>query len=197
MGTLEDVEPVVVKWLSEADADTLEKVCTAISLEIHPDKAGKRNLLLKLLLKHLHSDTVETSEDEGLSTFLKIHSELESFHKDVKVESVNDLYANGLGSLETHLGKLSVQRLREFKINGTVGGVDQKDTLSYTSLSFQMKKGREAGYSSSEIHAAVIKAIKPGSNLWNYLESKCEISEIAFIKILRSHFKEKDASSVF
>lgn len=197
MTSLEDVEPVVLKWLSEADADTLQKVCSGISLVIPPDKAGKKYLILRLLLKHLHSDEVEQSEDEGLSTFLKISTDLEIVHKShVKVEDVHNV-STGLGNLETNMAKFSVQRLREFKISGTVGGVDQRDTLSYTGLSFQMKKGREIGYSSSEIHAAVIKAIKPGSNLRNYLESKCDISETAFIKILRSHFKEKDASSVF
>ena len=60
-----------------------------------------------------------------------------------------------------------------------------------------MKQGKEAGYSSKEICAAVIRAIKPGSNLRNYLESRDNISETAFVQILRSHFKEKDATSVF
>ena len=41
-------------------------------------KVGKRTLILKLLLKHLDSDTLEESKDQGFSTFLKIHLELES-----------------------------------------------------------------------------------------------------------------------
>ena len=41
-------------------------------------KVGKRTLILKLLLKHLQSDTLEESEDQGVSTFLKIHKELEN-----------------------------------------------------------------------------------------------------------------------
>ena len=92
---------------------------------------------------------------------------------------------------------MQVQRLREFKINGTVGDKDQKDILSYTSLSFQMEQGRKAGYSPREIQVAVIKAMRAGSNLRNYLESKPDIDADAFIKVLRSHYKEKDATSVF
>ena len=157
--TMEDVEPMVIKLLSEADVDLLVKVCSKIPLVIPPEKAGKRTLILKLLMKYLHSDTVDESEDGGLSTFLMIYSELEDAQKkDIKVEnsSASDLgnVRNGekvlgdsaISRSETSNSKFLVQRLREFKINGTVGGVDQKDTLSYTSLSFQMKKGREAGY---------------------------------------------------
>ena len=47
------------------------------------------------------------------------------------------------------------------------------------------------------VFAAVIKAIKPGSNLRNYLESLLDIRETAFIQVLKSHFKEKDSSPVF
>ena len=60
-----------------------------------------------------------------------------------------------------------------------------------------MKQGKEAGYSSKEICATVIRSIKAGSNLRNYLQSRVNISETAFIQIFRSHFKEKDATSVF
>ena len=51
-----------------------------------------------------------------------------------------------------------------------------------------MQQGKIIGYSSKEVFAAVIKAIKPGSNLRNYLESRVDISETAFIQVLRNHF---------
>ena len=193
MANSEEIEPDVLKWLSIADVETLTKVCAELPLVIPPEKTGKRTLILKLLMKHLHSDSIEESEDHGLSTFLKIHSELEGLLGEKKDENIK----TESNFENENLGNIAVHRLREFKINGSIGAVDQKDTLSYTSLSFQMKRGKDSGYGSREIRAAVIKAIKPGSNLRNYLESKIDISETAFIKILRSHFKEKDASSVF
>ena len=36
-----------------------------------------------------------------------------------------------------------------------------------------------------------------GVALWVYLESKVDIDEQAFLRILRSHYKEKDSTSVF
>jgi hypothetical protein len=194
MANTDAIEPDVLKWLAVADVETLTKVCAEIPLVIPPEKTGKRTLILKLLMKHLHSDSMEDSDDNGFSTFLKIHSVLEALlgkeKKDENIKIENNFENENLGNIAVH-------RLREFKINGSIGAVDQKDTLSYTSLSFQMKRGKDSGYGSTEIRAAVIKAIKPGSNLRNYLESKIDLSETAFIKILRSHFKEKDASSVF
>ena len=171
MTTMEDVEPVVIRWLSDADTETLTRVCAGIPLTIPQEKAGKKTLILKLLLKHLHSDAVEASEDEGLAIFLKIHAELEGTLGDKKETMKSEPRED---RSENSMEKIAVHRLREFKINGTIGEVDQKDTLSYTSLSFQMKRGKEAGYGSNEIRTAVIKAIKPGSNLRNYLESKTD-----------------------
>ena len=60
-----------------------------------------------------------------------------------------------------------------------------------------MNWGKEAGYGSKEICAVVIKAIEPGSNLRNYLESKINIWESAFIKnITYSHLKKSCLFSI-
>ena len=93
--------------------------------------------------------------------------------------------------------KLSYYSLREFKINGTIGSMGQKETLSYTSLLFQIKQGKALKYTHSEIYSAVIRAIKPGNPLRDFLEIKGEHDEQGLIKILRSHFNEKDPGSVF
>ena len=156
-------------------------------------------MILKLILKHLNSEAVETSEDEGMSVFLKLHTDLAVTLGKEEKKDVSDVMGRKIGeSVTKENGDFAIHCLRDFKINGTVGGVDQRDTLLYTSLSFQMKQGKEeAGYSSKEICAAVIRSIKAGSNLRNYLESRVNISETAFIQMLRSHFKEKDATSVF
>ena len=190
MTDINDVEPVVVKLLSEADVETLTKVCGELQVVI-----PKRRSVFNLLMKHLTSETIEQEADEGLAIFVKIRSDLEAALEEkrvakgktpVKKEPVAETSratgggtssASSVSTSATNLGNFAVTRLREFKINGSVGAVDQKDTLAYVSLSFQMQRGKEAGYSSKEIHAAVIKAIKPGSNLRNYLESKIDISE--------------------
>ena len=97
--------------------------------------------------------------------------------------------------LKEQQSRVEVQRLRDFKINGSVGNTS-KDSLSYSSLMFQIKQGKEAGYSIGEVIAAVIKAIKPGTQLREYLECRGEIAEEGFIQVLRTHYGEKESGAV-
>ena len=174
----DQVEQQVLEWLPWVEEEMLIQICGELAIQIPPNKTSK-TMILKLILKYLHSEAVESSEDEGMSIFL--HSDLSTHMKktDEKKKGLSDegrtmgRFENNVSEVESKKGKFStidkgdfaVHRLRDFKINGVVGGAEQKDTLSYTSLSFQMKQGKGAGYSSKEICAAVIRAIKPGSNL--------------------------------
>ena len=88
-------------------------------------------------------------------------------------------------------------KIREFKISGSIGSPGQKDKLSYSSLAFQINNALEQGYGTSEIINAVIKAINPDNALRSYLEGRGRINIKQLLKILRSHFKEKNATSLF
>ena len=90
-----------------------------------------------------------------------------------------------------------VQKIREFKISGSIGNPEQKDKLSFTSLSYQINNGLKQGYPHAEIAGAVIKAINPGNPLRAYLEGRAEITMKQLLKILRSHFREQNATTLF
>ena len=90
-----------------------------------------------------------------------------------------------------------VARWKELKINGQIGSPGQKDKLTYTGLSFQIANARQRGFEDLEICAAVIKAISPGEYLRTYLEMCGELNLETLIPILRTHFKEKDATLVY
>ena len=60
---------------------------------------------------------------------------------------------------------------RDFKIQGTIGEVGQKDKLGYQSLMLQVEIGLGKGYTHKEIVTAVIRAVQPGLQLRSYLES--------------------------
>ena len=64
-----------------------------------------------------------------------------------------------------------LQRLKDFKINGSIGGPGERDKLSYINLAYQIQNGRTTGFSEAEICAGVIKAITLGNFLRSYLES--------------------------
>ena len=196
--TSQDVEAEVLNCLSQGDSALLTKVCDELSLEIPGDLAGKKASIYKLIVKHLCSDAFSAQDEaqEILARLLDVLQQtLQNKNKDpVKSEDLNTTIPLLEGM---NVGNVQRLLLREFKINGSIGTVTDKDNLTYAGLAFQIRQGKDAKYSIREIQAAVIKAIKPGSTLRNYLESRVDISESAFIKILRAHFKEKDASSVF
>ena len=211
----DDIQAEVLQWLRLVDLDALEGFCDELKVTIPVSKQGNKSLIIKLLVRHLHSEATEALDDQGDSVFLKLHSDME---EAVKTKGVD----NGIPTAKINPDEIKmdrkpfsaikhdikiepgerdfitkVQKLREFKISGSIGGDGQKDTLSYASLAFQMKRGKDEGYSYKEIQGAVIKAVKPGNNLRNYLESRAELSEKAFFQILRSHFKEKDSTLDF
>ena len=192
------IETEVLQWLTILDVGKLEEVCGILEIEI-PEAKGKKFLLCKLIFRFLHSEDLEGQEDHGHSTFLNLHTILKGSSTNQQTLGPNEEVLSGDEHLireSDHKSYMKVHRLCEFKINGTIGPTDQRENLSYTSLSFQMEKGKKAGYSVGEIQTAVIKAIKHGSSLRVYLESKVDIDEQAFIVILQSRYKEKESTSV-
>ena len=212
----DDIQAEVLQWLRLVREDVLEAFCDEFKINIPQDKRGNKSFIVKLLIKYLHSDALEALEDEGHSVFLKMHNDLERAIPGLgdKEDVIDPIVETGAvkSERETSGGKVNSEfskkenfvnpdkrylKIREFKINGVIGPIGQKDSLSYASLAFQIQRGKEEGYSFREIQSAVIRAIKHGNNLRDYLESRINIDENAFLQIIRSHFKEKDSSLVF
>ena len=84
--------------------------------------------------------------------------------------------------------------LREFKIGGTVGK-GAKDSLSYATVLSRIKQGKEQGYSSNEVMAAVAKSIK-SRDLQDIVENG-DLDEETFLEVLKVHYLEKSANSVY
>ena len=58
------------------DAGQLEKIYAVLPLDCPVALKGKPKQLYKHLLRHLSSEEIEKSEDEGLSIFLKLREHL-------------------------------------------------------------------------------------------------------------------------
>ena len=191
------------------NAVDLEGIYTVLPLECPQELKGKPKPLYKYLLRHLSSETVENSDDGGLALFLKLREHLTPAMKAEVTTAAVISQLEGNGSLsnpkvsEDKTVKLKskplfdVQKLKDFKISGTIGSLDKRDSLSYSSLSYQISTGVKQGYTEEVICAAVLKAISPGNNLRTYLESKPGLDIPSLMGVMRSHFHEKDSSSVF
>ena len=177
-------------WSSQMaikDPKILEKICNNLEIQIPSDNVGKTNLLFKLLLWKLNSEDVQNS-DKGLGWFLKLWDVL-SKGIDAPIKGESDGVAGS--------SVLDIGRMKELKINGRIGGIGEKDKLSYVTLSYQIGNAKKMGYSEEMICSSVIKAITPGSYLRTYLQSKHSLTLSSLIEVMRSHFREKDSTSIF
>ena len=193
------LESCVTQWLPEADVDFLTGLCEEYEIEVPGEKADDTSYLLKLVLRYLNSEALEKSTDGGTAVFLKLFNELgEELGKTGLVPKSEPDVQNGGGGggpkLPNASNPVTYHKLREFKISGTING-GKPGTLSYLSLSCQLKQA-EKNYPYPEIIAAVIKALPAGASFRDLLESKDKLNKTEFTKLLRSHFKEKDSSSV-
>ena len=208
----DDVEKEVNFLLAGLNtAEELEEICGPLDLEVTAAIHGKTKPLYKFLLRHLNSETAEASDDGGLSSFLKVYDCLSGTgvdKKGKKSSEVNVLNAgleqkpklfnpsfNGTTVKRTPL--FDLQKLKDFKIHGVIGGEKKDNSLTFSSLKYQMMNGITQGYTEEAICAAVLKAIAPGNLLRTYLENASSLTVNSLLDILRSHYHEKDSSSAF
>ena len=86
---------------------------------------------------------------------------------------------------------------REFKIKGSIGLPGQKDKLDFVTLVYQIECGLKKGYEDSDIVEAVVNAVSSDLPLKGVLVSKLDISLGSLRKILRSHYREQDANTMY
>ena len=93
-------------------------------------------------------------------------------------------------------GKVDVLKLKELKFTGVIGS-GEKDSLSFTSLNYQIENAKTAGYESAQICAAVVKCISPSNYLRQFFESRPSLDLDVLLGVLKSQFREGDSGSVF
>ena len=86
---------------------------------------------------------------------------------------------------------------KECNINGQIGSVQQKDRLTYGSLTHQVDTALQRGYKEDEIVEAVIRATNPGIPLRSVLEGDKDLTLACLKAIIRSHYQEKGATELF
>ena len=70
------VKDSVLQQLRFLDADELAELCTASNITIPPNKEGNRNAIHTIVLRHINSEDVEDSNDQGLGLFTLMDDEL-------------------------------------------------------------------------------------------------------------------------
>ena len=115
----------------------------------------------------------------------------------VKVRKGRMSVESNLNAHESGVNMRSSLFRREFCITGSIGEAGQSEKLNFVSLANQIDSGLRKGYDEDEIVDGVIQAITPGLHLRSFLEASPNLT-LGFVrKTLRSHYREKDATSLY
>ena len=88
-------------------------------------------------------------------------------------------------------------KFKEYQINRKIGALRKKRQTDFLELNFSNQQWVKKAYSENEISNAVIKSLVPDLALRAYLEGKDNLNLKTMSSILRSRFKEPNATSLF
>ena len=212
--TADELEEVVLTWVSQQKHDELEKIYQVISLQCPPGIQGKRMKLLNGILAHLVTlDATESEEaikniyaamgDAKIKVPLPKLEEENVATAEVKTSYVADQTVNKNTFSPSKLRQNSdsahsvvdLVRFKELKIGGTILGKGD-NRVSFASLKHVVENAEKLRYSQPMISAAIIKAISPTHKVKALLEAKRDMSVKDIMELLRNHYKKEDRSTV-
>ena len=188
---------------------------------------GKGKLgLQRVIRRYLDSEEIAESSDEGKAVWVKVcdlladvvrveahqegtetKKEEEASHTEedeksarcpAEKEASNGAKMGATPDMGGAQGPVTFATWRkEFRIIGQIGEPGQKDRLSFVSLARQVENGVKKGFPQEEIIEAVVRSVSPGLRLRSYLEGRADLSLPDLRRLLRAHYREKDATALF
>lgn len=178
--------------------------------------------ILNTVISHLDESVVppleKTQSEKEIIELEKAYSELQNKFEQEKKEILSKLgekkklagesnanatsadviqIAENENTLTVSESKITPLLRREFKISGQIGEPGQTDKLTFVSLTHQVESGLKRGYKEQEIVDAVVRVISPHSSLRSYVETLRDLKLSKLRKILRVHYREKNASELY
>ena len=221
MMAVEAVRKNVLDMVDQLDEVQLMQVVTSLTLTIKDSKKTRKEALRNAIRRHLSSEDLEDSADEGLAVFEKLNEELsgmldvqnvddktqiEQLKKTVDALLKRDPSGGGASSTGDSSGgvqndgeqedkgtvRIDLNRVKIREFKITNGTVGAgENCLPYSTVCFQMKEGEEAGFTSRELRSGVIKAMKPGFTR-TYFEGKADqFSHDEFMEMLQEVYSRK------
>lgn len=102
-----------------------------------------------------------------------------------------------LPTASVDLADLKKALKKDFKIQGSIGIPGSKGTLTFSSIAFKINNGVKKGYTEEEIIEEVVRVISPDISLRGLLEGRVGMTLPILKKMLRSHYEEAGATSLY
>ena len=206
MAGIEELIDEVLQMMMESTEDQLKEAVKEVQLSPgDQEKAASKGKagLKRALRRFLDDEKMEQQPEAGRSLLEKLTTilrpnvvrERES-QPELPLETKP---ANSTTNPSTDQPSGTTQPVwrKEFKVQGQIGDPGQKDKLSFVSLARQINAGLKKGIPEEEIVEAVVRAVCPGLPLRSYLEGRSDLELATLRRVLRSHFREKDATALF
>ncbi|CAB4031824.1 Hypothetical predicted protein [Paramuricea clavata] len=195
----EELQVEMQTTVCQAPEETLQAMAKDFELDISEQR---KSTIVCMIFNHIDKELMDKNEEQRMLFLTEFRSRYfkstEPKEKDVS-ESVPPVKQNAGQSQSTLQGMLestSVFR-RQFKIVGQIGQPNEKDKLSFTSLTRQIDTGVKQRYTEQEIVDGVIRAINGGMVLRSYVETYKDLSLERLRKILRNHYDVKSATELY
>ena len=196
---IEDLQLLLESNICKLSCEKLEELAEHLELPISTYTV-KSKLVISKLVRDKMSDGIESRGTAEMKR--EYMCGLQNFLAD-KPPPLAEVAENSEGKTKDSEGKkvpvVDVNKIfrREFKIKGQIGVHGDENKLSFISLVRQIEAGLERGNEESEVIESVIRAICPGMPLRSYLESTPDLNLASVRQILRSHFREGNATDVY
>jgi hypothetical protein len=193
----EELQVKMQTTVCQAPEKTLQAMAKDFKLDISEQR---KSTIVCMIFNHIDKELMDKNEEQRMLFLTELRSRYfkstEPKEKDVS-ESVPPVKQNaGQSTLQGMLESTSVFR-RQFKIVGQIRQPNEKDKLSFTSLTRQIDTGVKQGYTGQEIVGGVIRAINGGMVLRSYVETYKDPSLERLRKILRNHYDVKSATELY
>ena len=197
----EEVICQILANLFACDVPELRQICTKLKVA-EPDVTASKMLIVASIKDYLTTGEIKESPDGGLQLYQQVLALVvkkdkgEDFAK--KFNALEEEMTNKVKNLELQLETTTKAAWRrELRIAGQIGESGQKDKLSFTSLARQMEAAVNDNRTETEIIEAILKAMSPGLRLRSYLEGTANLTLGKLRRLLRAHYQEKDATTLF
>ena len=202
----EDVEAVVLSMLGTLSLEALISLKDHLNIQtVIPDEKRNVAYVKKILYKYFAN--IEDTETDALCTTTCLDAWMfMTTTEQPNVKTEHDSTTNmelkvAKGDSVSKEGAITKEVIskwkKDLKISGSIGLPGQKDKITFSSLAYQIENAVKKEYTSAEICEAVVKSISPDLQLRGFLEGKTELTLPNLRRILRSHFQEKDPTTLF
>ena len=199
--SLEDVTTSVLARLPQLEEGHLLEIADLCALPNDKKVKAKgkgRSAVLRLVLSFLTGEEIEAQADGGLELLVKVQGKLKTWEKKNKEKEEGKEIKSPAMTPVPPLSSIPMDAARkEFKIKGQIGDPGQREKLPFTSLVHQIDRALSRGYPEADVVDAVINAMVPGLSLRAYLETKPDLDLPVLRRLLRSHYREKEATELY